>query len=93
VVVTNGEDHELVDNTVVGVDDGLGSGVDRGQVLSIRLAGHEDSAVVILAVADADVEFRDEDVQLFGTLASHAGTAVDRIYDRPHSTPESTAHD
>lgn len=52
----------------------------HNSVLSMLVAEHENTAVVLLAVSDSDDGFEDEDIQLLELLVSHAGTALDRIH-------------
>ena len=53
---------------------------DRESALSMLVAEHENTTVVLLAISDRDDGFEDEDIQLLELLVSHAGTALDRIH-------------
>jgi hypothetical protein len=58
-------------------------------VLTILVTEHEESAVVLVTLAEETEAFeRDEDVQLLELLVTHAGTALDRIYEGQDSSTE-----
>jgi hypothetical protein len=58
------------------------------RLLSMLVAAHDDSAVVLLAFAGESTAFADEDIQLLELLISHAGTALDRIHRQNSSKAE-----
>lgn len=58
-------------------------------VLTILVTEHAESAVVLLTLAEETDAFeRDEDVQLLELLVTHAGTALDRIYEGADTSAE-----
>lgn len=58
-------------------------------VLTILVTEHEDTAVVLVTMAEETDAFEgDEDVQLLELLVTHAATALDRIYQVSESSAE-----
>jgi hypothetical protein len=114
-VVSDGEEVEFVDNTIVNTDedtlttladdaldqepssvvieDAPDPVADKGNLFSILVTDHEDSAVLVLAFAGSTVDHADEDLQLFEMLIAHAATALDRIYDRRVSAADNVSQD
>jgi hypothetical protein len=114
-VVSDGDEFEFVDNTVVNTDEETLTALaddtldqepssvvieeapdpvsDKGDLLSILITDHEDSAVLVLAFASSTVKHADEDLQLFEMLIAHAATAIDRIYDRRISAANNPSQD
>jgi len=61
-------------------------------VLTILVTEHSESAVVLVTLAEETAAFeRDEDVQLLELLVTHAGTALDRIYESRDGSTEETS--
>jgi K+-sensing histidine kinase KdpD len=54
---------------------------DTERLLSMLVTAHDKSGVVLLAPATNADGFGEEDLQLLELLVSHAGTALDRMYD------------
>jgi len=70
---------EFVEGSELGKDE---------RILSILVTRHDDTAVVLLSLTGGSDSFEEEDVQLVELLCTHAGTALDRIYDEYSSTAE-----
>jgi len=66
---------------------------DKGELFSILVTEHEDSAVLVLAFDGSGTDHGDEDLQLFEMLIAHAATATDRIYDRRVSATNNPSND
>lgn len=70
---------EIVEGSELGKDE---------RILSILVTRHDDTAVVLLSFTGGSDSFEEEDVQLVELLCTHAGTALDRIYDEYNLTAE-----
>jgi hypothetical protein len=84
--IIGADESQLIDIAREGMDQQQASAVvredtDSERLLSILVTAHEGNGIVLLTPATETDGFDEEDIQLLELLVSHAGTALDRMYE------------